>query len=223
MPKSAHSAHKCHKVSRASKSAKNGQKVPRVAEPQKILSSSSFGTPCRAHEVPIIQKKSEKVEDEDKQGLYHLWKKATDGWTAELMNRPNLLPSPSSSFLLDPFYRRTISYHKHERTCLGFILRIQEGFDIVIAHTQMKCHCAFALCIDGHWKWSPNIYFEIAARNFISIILYVVEAGNQVNIHDRQFYFHPVQNHQHCSFSPYSQGLLREVSFIVRFLILWYF
>ena len=49
--------------------------------------------------MTIIQKKSEKEEDEDKQ----LLKKATDGWTAELMNRPNLLPSPSSSFLLDPF------------------------------------------------------------------------------------------------------------------------
>ena len=118
----------------------------------------------------------------------------------------------------------TIFYHKHERTCLGFIVRIQEGFDIIIAHTQMKCHCAYALCLDGHWKWSPTIYFEIAARHFIIIILYVVEEGNQVNIHDRQFYFHPVQHHHHCSFSPYCQGLLlRDVSFIVRFLILWYF
>ena len=138
-----------------------------------------------------------------------------------------LLPWPSPPFIRGrrgQGYRlfSTISYHKHERTCLGFILRIQEGFDIVIAHTQMKCHCAFALCMDGHWKWSPNIYFEIAARNFISIILYVVEEGNQVNIHDRQFYFHPVQNHQHCSFSPYSQGQQRELSFIVRFLLLWY-
>ena len=36
-----------------SKSVQNGQKVPRVAKPQKILSQTCFGTPCLCYQPPL--------------------------------------------------------------------------------------------------------------------------------------------------------------------------
>ena len=117
-----------------------------------------------------------------------------------------------------------IFYHKHERTCLGFIVRIQEGFDIAIAHTQMKCHCA---CTVFGWTLKmESKYLLWDSSTTLHQYHPLCRWRREPSQHPWSTILLPscsTPSTEHWSFSPYCQGLLREVSFIVRFLILWYF